>query len=141
MTYLPLLHESTRYLAGSREHKAGYGVGELVPVSITPGGAARVTSPQGEETLLRSTAAGAAFYQATDQPGFYETRSGNWWSSFAVNVSAQESDLTGTALEDVRDRVATSETPQVTAQAQQASPLRVQLEKSQQSWWWIPSQP
>ncbi len=54
-----------------------------------------------------------------------------------MNVSARESDLTGTALEDVRDRIATSETPQVTAQAQQASLLRVQLEKSQQSWWWI----
>jgi hypothetical protein len=137
VTYLPLLHEAMRYLAGSQDQKTVYRVGELVPLPIAPGGAARVTSPRGEETLLRSTAAGLAFYRATDQPGFYETRSGNWLSSFAVNVSAQESDLTAIALDDIRDRVAHSEAQQVTSHAEQISPLRVQLEKSQQSWWWI----
>jgi hypothetical protein len=137
VTYLPLLHEAMRYLAGSQDQKTVYRVGELVPLPIAPGGAARVTSPQGEETLLRSTAAGLAFYRATDQPGFYETRSGNWLSGFAVNVSAQESDLTAIALDDIRDRVAHSEAQQVTSHAEQISPLRVQLEKSQQSWWWI----
>jgi hypothetical protein len=137
VTYLPLLHESMRYLAGSQDQKTVYRVGEFVPLSIAPGGAARVTSPQGEETLLRSTPAGPAFYRATDQPGFYETRSGNWLSSFAVNVSAQESDLTAIALDDIRDRVAHSEAQQVTSHAEQISPLRIQLEKSQQSWWWI----
>ena len=82
----------------ARTRRRVYRVGELVPLPIAPGGAARVISPQGEETLLRSTAAGPAFYQATDQPGFYETRSGKWSSSFAVNVSAQESDLTAIAV-------------------------------------------
>ena len=137
VTYLPLLHESMRYLAGSQDQKTVYRVGEFVPLFIASGGAARVTSPQGEETLLRSTPAGPAFYRATDQPGFYETRSGNWLSSFAVNVSAQESDLTAIALDDIRDRVAHSEAQQVTSHAEQISPLRIQLEKSQQSWWWI----
>ena len=110
VTYLPLLHEAMRYLAGSQDQKAGYRVGELVPLSIAAGGAARVTSPQGEETLLRSTPEGSAFYRATDRPGFYETRSGNRLSSFAVNVSARESDLTAIALDDIRDRVFHSET-------------------------------
>jgi len=137
VTYLPLLHEAMRYLAGSQDQKAAYRVGELVPLSIAAGGAARVTSPQGEETLRRSTPAGPAFYQATDQPGFYETRSGNRLSSFAVNVSARESDLTAAALDEIRDRVVHSETLQVIPHAEQISPLRVQLEKSQQSWWWI----
>ena len=99
--------------------------------------AVRAAGLQGEETLLRSTPAGPAFYRATDQPGFYETRSGNWLSSFAVNVSAQESDLTAIALDDIRDRVVHSEAQQVSSHAEQISPLRIQLEKSQQSWWWI----
>lgn len=137
VTYLPLLHEAMRYLAGNQDQKAVYRVGELVPLSVASGGAARVISPQGAEILLRSTAAGLAFYQATDQPGFYETRSGNLLSNFAVNVSAQESDLTAFALDDIRDRVTHSETQRVTSRTEQISPLRVQLEKSQQSWWWI----
>jgi len=40
-------------------------------------------------------------------------------------------------LDDIRDRVVHSETLQVLPHAGQISPLRVQLEKSQQSWWWI----
>jgi hypothetical protein len=137
VTYLPLLHEAMRYLTGSQEPMAVYRVGEIVPIFIAPEGAARVTSPRGQETLLRSTPAGPAFYQTTDEPGFYEARSGNQLSSFAVNVSARESDLTAIAPDDIRDRLIHSETQQVTSHAEQISPLRVQLEKSQQSWWWI----
>jgi hypothetical protein len=137
VTYLPLLHEAMRYLAGNREQKTVYRVGESVAFSLAPGGAARVTSPLGEETLLRSTTAGPAYYQATDQPGFYEIRSGNWRGSLAVNVSARESDLTAIALEDVRDRIAHSKAQSVIPKAEQISPLHTQLEKSQQSWWWI----
>jgi hypothetical protein len=137
VTYLPLLHEAMRYLAGSQVQKADYRVGEFVPLSIATGGAARVISPKGEETLLRDTPAGPAFYQATDQPGFYETRSGKWLSSFTVNASAQESELTTIATDDVRARMSHSEIQQVASAAEQISPLKVQLEKSQQSWWWI----
>jgi len=137
VTYLPLMHESVRYLAGSQDQKDAYRVGEIVPLSVAPGGAARVKSPQGEETLLRSTAADLAFYRATDQPGFYETRSGNRLSGFAVNVSARESDLTTLALNDISARITHSEAQQVTSDVEQISPLRFQLEKSQQFWWWI----
>ncbi|MBT8334944.1 MAG: hypothetical protein KJP19_10965, partial [Deltaproteobacteria bacterium] len=137
VTYLPLLHEAMRYLAGSQAQKTSYRVGEYVPLSIAPGGAARVISPKGEEALLRNTLAGPAFYQATDEPGFYETRSGKWLRSFTVNASAQESDLTAIAMDDVRERMSHSEIQQVASVVEQISPLKVQLEKSQQSWWWI----
>jgi len=137
VTYLPLLHEAIRYLAGSQAQKTDYRVGEFVPLAIAPGGAARVISPEGEETLLRNTSTGPAFYQATDQPGFYETRSGKWLSSFTVNTSAQESDLTAITVDDIRERMSHAEIQQGASAAEQISPLKVQLEKSQQSWWWI----
>jgi hypothetical protein len=137
VTYLPLLHEAMHYLAGSQAQKTIYRVGEYVPLSIAPGGAARVISPKGEETLLRNTSAGPAFYQATDEPGFYETRSGKWLRSFTVNTSAQESDLTTIAVEDIRERMSHSEIQQVASAAEQISPLKIQLEKSQRFWWWI----
>ena len=53
VTYLPLLHEAMRYLAGSQDQQSVYQVGEFVPFPVAAGGAARVISPQGEETLLR----------------------------------------------------------------------------------------
>jgi hypothetical protein len=126
-----------RYLAGSQAQKTDYRVGEFVPLAIAPGGAARVISPEGEEILLRNTSTGPAFYQATDQPGFYETRSGKWLSSFTVNTSAQESDLTAIAVDDIREKMSHAEIQQGASAAEQISPLKVQLEKSQQSWWWI----
>ena len=135
--YLPLLHEAVRYLGGSQIQKTVYQVGELVPFSVTPGGAARIISPQGESTLLRHNPAGPAFYQATDRPGFYESRLGKWSTSFAVNTSAQESDLTTIAVDDVEAIMTHSELPEVASAAEHLAPLKVKLEKSQQSWWWI----
>jgi hypothetical protein len=137
VTYLPLLHEAIHYLAGSQLQRTVYQVGEFVPLSLAPGGAARVISPQGEEALLRSTVAGPVFYQATDQPGFYETRSGKWLSSFAVNASAQESDLATIAADDILASMSHTEIQRVASTAEQLSPLKEQLEKSQQFWWWL----
>jgi hypothetical protein len=137
VTYLPLLHETVRYLAASRDKKMSYRVGDLVPVAMPPDGAARVTSPQGVETLLRSKPQGPVFYQATDAPGFYQTRSGSLVGSFAVNVPPRESELASVDPEEIRDRLIDSETAGDTAGAQQSSPLRIALEKSQRSWWWV----
>ncbi len=137
VTYLPLLHEAMHYLARSQIQKSVYQVGEFVPLSITAGGAARVISPQGEETLLRNTTVGPVFYQATDLPGFYEIRSGKWLDNFVVNASAQESDLTAIAVNDIQAGMSDAEIEQAAPSAEQISSWRMQLEKSQQSWWWI----
>ena len=135
--YLPLLHETMHFLAGSQILKTTYQVGEFVPFSVAPEGLARIISPQGEETFLRQTAAGPAFYQSTDQPGFYETRSGKWSSSFAVNNAAQESDFTTVTVDDFEARMSSSDKRQVVSTTEHNSVLKVQLEQSQQSWWWL----
>jgi hypothetical protein len=96
-----------------------------------------VISPQGAEKLLRPKPEGLDFYQATDTPGFYQTRSGNLLDSFAVNVSAQESELASVDPDEIRDRVTDSETVDATSLAEQTSPLRIQMEEAQQSWWWV----
>ena len=135
--YLPLIHEAIRHLAGSHVPKTVYQVGEFVPFSIPPGGATRIISPQGEDTLLRHTTAGPTFYQSTDQLGFYEARSAKWSGSFAVNAVAQESDLSTVAMDDIEAQLSSSETPQAASAKEQMSTVKVQLEKSQQSWWWL----
>ena len=135
--YLPLLHEAMRHLAGSNVQKTVYQVGEFVPFSIAPEGAARIISPRGEDTLLRHTAAGSAFYRSTELPGFYETRTAKWTGSFAVNTAAEESDLSIGAVADLEAHLSSSETPQAASVSEQMSAVKVQLEKSQQSWWWL----
>ena len=65
------------------------------------------------------------------------TRSGKWSSSFAVNASAQESDLAAIAADVIRATLSHSEIQPGAAVAGQSSLLKVQLEKSQQSWWWL----
>jgi hypothetical protein len=137
VTYLPLMHEAMRYLAGRRDQKMSYRVGDLVPVSVPPNGAARVISPGGEVSLLRSGPADLAFYQTTAEPGFYQTRSGSMPGRFAVNAAVQESDLISLNPDEIRDRVVNSETSEAPARLNQAPAFRAELEQTQQSWWWI----
>ena len=137
VTYLPLLHEAMRYLAGSREQKMSYRVGDLVPVPVPTNGAARVTTPVGKITQLRSKPDGIAFFQATGEPGFYRTRSGNLKGSFAVNAALSESELISVKPEEIRDRVILSEPTVEQKRTQKESSVAIELEKQQQTWWWI----
>ncbi len=137
VTYLPLLHEAMRHLAGSRDTQMSYRVGDIVPVGVPASGAARVTSPGGEVTLLRSTGAGFAFYQATAEPGFYQTRSGNLPGNFAVNVAVPETELVALNPHELVDRLMSSETSAPPALAEQASSFRAERVRSQRYWWWV----
>lgn len=137
VTYLPLLHEAMRYTAGDQDPKAAYRVGDFVPVIIAPGGAARVLSPSAEESLLRAKGTNPVFYQATDAPGFYEVRSGDRSTVFAVNVPEQESDFTAIEPDEIHDRIMLSEAQPAASAARPTQTLRVQLEKNQHIWWWI----
>lgn len=137
VTYLPLLHEAMRYLAGSREQKMSYRIGDLVPVPVPTNGAARVTSPVGKITQLRSKPDGIAFFQTTADPGFYRTRSGSLKGSFAVNAALSESELISVKPEEIRDRVILSESTVEQDRAQKKSSIAIEMEKKQQTWWWV----
>ena len=137
VTYLPLLHEAVRHLAGRRDAQMSYRVGDLVPIPVPPGGAARVTSPGGEATLLRAGPAGVAFYPATAEPGIYQTRSGNLPGNFAVNAAIGESELASANPDDIRDRLVASETPGAPARSERGTPFRAEREQSQRAWWWV----
>ena len=54
-----------------------------------------------------------------------------------MNAAAQESDLTTIGVDDIEARMTYSEIQKEASSTEQISPLKVQLEKSQQSWWWI----
>ncbi len=135
--YLPLLHEAIRYLAEKQDKKRIYHVGDLVPIRMSVGGVARVSSPQGKETVLVSDLEGSVFYQETDIPGFYHVRAGDLLDYFAVNVPVKESDFTSMEPSEIREMVIH---PGTTIDAQSGGEphrLDVQMEKSQGIWWWI----
>jgi hypothetical protein len=135
--YLPLVQEAVRYVAGSRDQKTSFLVGEIAPLTVPAAGVARITSPKGRETVLHATPAGVAYFDATDQPGFYETQSGSLAGRFSVNVPPQESDFETLSAEELRDRLTVSEHGQTPPDVVQASSLQIQREASQQYWWWL----
>jgi len=135
--YVPLVHETLRYLAVHEEKKPSYTIGEPVRLLLPVGNVVRVTGPNGAETILTSTRGDDVFYQATDRPGFYDVRGFQEQDVLAVNVSPAESDLSfvdpdqiGTVLVNEARRAP------LTQRAGEAS-IAAQTEKSQRLWWWI----
>lgn len=135
--YLPLMHEVVGYLAGRRDQKTTFLVGDIAPIPVPAGGMARITSPQGRETLVRPVQTDTAYFEATDQPGLFEVRSGNWMGRFSVNISPRESDLEPMTPEAIRDMVTVSPMAPRPPDAVQAASLQVNREASQQFWWWL----
>ena len=135
--YVPLVHETLRYLALYAEKKPAYTVGEPVRLVLPTNSAVRVISPNGAEAILTSVTAKEVFYRSTDRPGFYDVRGLQGQDILAVNVSAVESDLSfvppkqiGAAL--VNDAPRTSGT-----QTAGVSSIAAHSEKSQRLWWWV----
>jgi hypothetical protein len=87
--------------------------------------------------LVPSTRTGTAFFDATDEPGFYEARAGSWTGRFSVNVSARESDLGSISVEKIQDRITLSATEPSPPSAARASALQIERDAAQKYWWWL----
>jgi hypothetical protein len=135
--YVPLMHETLRYLAVHEEKKPSYTIGEPVRLLLPVGNAVRVTGPNGAETILTSTRGDDVFYQATDRPGFYDVRGRQEQDVLAVNVSPAESDLSFVDPDQI-GAVLVNEARRapLTQRAGEAS-IAAHAEKSQRLWWWI----
>jgi hypothetical protein len=135
--FLPMMQETTAYLAGRREQKNDFQIGDIVPLTVPRQGVARITSPAGHESMLQSNREDTVFFDATDEPGLYETHVGSRVEPFSVNVSPGESDFASMSAEEIQNRVILSETKQAAPDEAQASALQVGQEASQQNWWWL----
>ena len=135
--YVPLVHETLRYLALHEEKKPSYTVGEPVRLILSAGDFVRVIAPHGTETILSSTIVDDVFYRATDQPGFYQLRGRQKQDVLAVNVSAAESDLFSTDGPTAFGNNPTDEAVKAPRSQRAAAAIAVHAEKSQRLWWWI----
>lgn len=135
--YLPLLHETFRYLAQHEEKQSSYAIGEAISLRIPSRTLVHVVAPQGQKRALTPKAGERHFYNKTEHPGFYKVQSNTFEDHFAVNVPAAESNLNTIAPQVVQEMVNHPETkPQASPEVQTAF-YKLQLEKSQRFWWWI----
>jgi hypothetical protein len=135
--YVPLVHETLRYLAVHDEKRPSYTIGEPVRLLLPVGNAVRVTGPNGAETILTSTRGDDVFYQATDRPGFYDVRGRQEQDVLAVNVSPAESDLLFVDPDQIGAVLVNEARRAPLRQHAGEASIAVHAEKSQRLWWWI----
>ncbi|MCW8195070.1 VWA domain-containing protein [Proteobacteria bacterium 005FR1] len=130
--YLPLIHQSLKYLANTPEKKASYLVGETVALEgvardaklLSPDGRA-LTLQEGEENFTLR------------EPGVYRQNGEGGTTLYAVNHAAEESNLAGLAPEVIFDQVLNPETTPNQSAAVRSQMLKAELEKPQRLWWWV----
>ncbi len=135
--YVPLVHETLRYLAMQEEKEPAYTVGEPVRLRLPTSNAVRIIGPNGAESILSSATAKEVFYRSTDRPGFYEIRGRQEQEALAVNVSSVESNLSFATPEQVSAALVNDAVRAPVSQAAGVSFIAADAEKSQRLWWWL----
>jgi len=100
-SFVPLMHETARFLAGYRDSAPFYELGETVPVPDSGGAATAVITPDDERlTLSEGGVEGRRFF-TPEQAGFHELRVGPDSIPVAVNIPSSESVLDAMPAEDL----------------------------------------
>lgn len=151
--FLPVLHESIKYLARYGELAAWETVGRMLditaPISsiVREGQASRiagtgrtgvVVSPAGEQTTLGGS--GAPAIELREQ-GFYSVRLAGTGDrrpyTVAVNLDSAESDLTSLPPTDITAALGAASTAAAGQSFDRPAPTPVDLEKRQSLWWFL----
>jgi hypothetical protein len=109
--FLPLLHESVRYLSESRgggAERLDVGEGAAARLPSVPAGGVTLVTPSGSTRAVvpePGTAGYALVLPEADEPGFYVFRAADadTIAAFAANVAARESDFTRIAPKEVEE--------------------------------------
>jgi hypothetical protein len=151
--FLPLLHETVKYLAQHGELEEWHTVGRMLDISapvasmvrqgqasILPGAGRSgvVVSPGGQQTTLGGD--GAPAVELAEQ-GFYSVRLPGTGDrrpfTVAVNLDPAESDLTPIAPTDITGSVHTASSAPAGQAFDRPAPTPVDLEKRQSLWWFL----
>jgi hypothetical protein len=130
--YLPFVHETLKYLAGTAAKKTAYEVGEKVP--IQHGGAGvNLIDPTGKSLALQE---GDDSFTLRE-PGIYQQVSHKQTQYYAVNRATEESNLTSLSPTVIVDQIVNLETQSTQSAAVQSQLLKMELEEPQRLWWWL----
>jgi len=138
-SFVPFLHESTRYLTRYNAAKGWYTLDESIPViGSAEGGVARVIDPSGTQTQIGEgeLKAGEQLYFAPEMPGFYELRVGRNSQILAVNSPSNEGNLEMMVPEDLLASVQST-----AAEARQTGTFvtddKLEYARRQMGWWYL----
>ncbi len=132
-SFVPMVHETVRYLAGYRDRRSSYQLGEAVTVAANDDGVAVIT-PDGDRVNLGNEDATGPRFFTPGQPGFYEVRTGPETAQVAVNVPLTESQFDRIPAEDLIASV-----QRVEGEARRAALLSETDGDDfarRQNWWW-----
>jgi hypothetical protein len=151
--FLPLLHETVKYLAQYDDLDEWHTVGGMLDItapvaamvrqgqaSILPGAGRSgvVVSPGGQQTTLGG--GGAAAVELAEQ-GFYSVRLPGTGDrrpfTVAVNLDPAESDLTSLPPTDITGTIGTASATSAGQPFDRPAPTPVDLEKRQSLWWFL----
>jgi len=151
--FLPLLHETVKYLAQYGDLEEWHTVGRMLDISapvasmvrqgqtsMLPGAGRSgvVVSPGGQQTTLGGE--GAPAVELAEQ-GFYSVRLPGTGDrrpfTVAVNLDPAESDLTALPPTDISSAVGTASTTVAGQSFDRPAPTPVDLEKRQSLWWFL----
>jgi hypothetical protein len=151
--FLPLLHETVKYLAQYDDLDEWHTVGGMLDItapvaamvrqgqaSILPGAGRSgvVVSPGGQQTTLGG--GGAAAVELAEQ-GFYSVRLPGTGDrrpfTVAVNLDPAESDLTSLPPTDITGTIGTASAASAGQSFDRPAPTPVDLEKRQSLWWFL----
>ena len=100
-SFVRLVLEAPRYLAGYRDRRSSYQMGEAVEVPAVGDGGVAVVTPSGQRLTLGNEASAGPRFFTPDETGFHEVRVGADTSQVAVNLPLSESVLERIPGEDL----------------------------------------
>ena len=133
-SFLPVVHEIVRYLAGYREGRPWYQLGEAIPVVAELDAAVAVIPPDEQRLNLGEAAAASRRFFTPELRGYYEVRVGADISHVAVNAPSSEGVMERMAPDELMASLQRLEGEErrgaLLAESEQDDYAR------SQSWWW-----
>ena len=131
--YLPFVHETLRHLVQTEVRQRAYQIGDNIDLSVASEEVfGTVRDSQGNDLVVSENNVISAA-----RPGILTATSATGESRFAVNILAEEADLTRTAAASLYDAVINPDTSPIQSREVRTAQLIEELERPQRMWWWL----
>lgn len=131
--YLPFVHETLRHLVQTEVRQRAYQIGDNIDLSVVSEEVfSSVRDGLGNDLVVSENNVISA-----DRPGVLTASSAAGESRFAVNILAEEADLTRTAAASLYDAVINPDTSPIQSREVRTAQLIEELERPQRMWWWL----
>ncbi|MFM1896024.1 MAG: hypothetical protein RLZZ385_1098 [Pseudomonadota bacterium] len=131
--FLPLVHETLRYLVQPPLRQRAYDVGQVIDLNLDDEGDVTLVGPGGQEA--RFDRGSGLLYP--DRPGIYRATIEGEARAYAVNTLPEESNLARITVGSIHDDIINPDTNPIPSRTVRTAQLIAELEQPQRIWWWI----